>query len=339
LKAVRLDEPGRFTRIEVAAPAAPLEAEALVRVRRVGICGTDLHAFAGRQPFFTYPRILGHELGVEVVSAGPGVVGIRPGDLCSVEPYINCEKCSACRRGRPNCCSELRVLGVHVDGGMREEIVVPARKLHKGSHLTLDQLALVETLAIGCHAVDRARIQSGETVLVVGAGPIGLSVMQFAIEAGARVVALDVNAGRLDFCRSALGIRHTVNGAQSDAIETVLGACGGELPTAVFDATGNPKSMAAAFAFPAHAGRLVFVGLFQGDVTFNDPSFHRRELTLLASRNALPSDFERIIGLIASGRIDTTPWVTHRASLDELTERFPSWLLPESGVVKAIVEL
>jgi 2-desacetyl-2-hydroxyethyl bacteriochlorophyllide A dehydrogenase len=339
MKAVRLEEPGRFARVEVAAPAAPLAGEALVRVRRVGICGTDLHVFAGRQPFFTYPRILGHELGVEVVSVGPGVVGVGTGDLCSVEPYINCEKCPACRRGRPNCCSELRVLGVHVDGGMREEIVVPARKLHRGSHLTLDQLALVETLAIGCHAVDRAQVQRGETVLVIGAGPIGLSVMQFAGEAGARVIALDVNAGRLEFCRSALGIRHTANAAQTDAMDAVLGSSGGELPTAVFDATGNPKSMAGAFAFPAQAGRLVFVGLFQGDVTFNDPSFHRRELTLLASRNALPSDFERIIGLIASGRIDTTPWVSHRASLDNMIERFPSWLLPETGVVKAMVEL
>jgi 2-desacetyl-2-hydroxyethyl bacteriochlorophyllide A dehydrogenase len=339
MKAVRLEKPGQFAQVAVAPPAAPLAGEALVRVRRVGICGTDLHAFAGRQPFFTYPRILGHELGVEVVSVGPGVEGIAPGDPCSVEPYINCEKCSACRRGRPNCCSELRVLGVHVDGGMCEEILVPARKLHRGGDLTLDQLALVETLAIGCHAVDRAQIQRGENVLVIGAGPIGLSVMQFAGEAGARVIALDINAGRLEFCRSALGIQNTVNAARSDAIEAVLGASGGEPPTAVFDATGNPKSMAGAFAFPAAAGRLVFVGLYQGDVTFNDPSFHRRELTLLASRNALPSDFGRIISLIASGRIDTTPWVTHRASLDRLTTEFPSWLLPESGVVKAMVEL
>lgn len=288
---------------------------------------------------FTYPRVLGHELGIEVLAVGAGVSGVNPGDRCSVEPYINCGRCVACRRGKPNCCSELRVLGVHVDGGMRERLTVPARKLHPSAALAFEQLALVETLAIGRHAVERAQIERGESVLVIGAGPIGLSVMQFAAEAGARVIALDVNAARLRFCTERLHVPCAINAADGPPLEALSRLTGGDLPTAVFDATGNPTSMASAFHYPSHGGRLVFVGLFQGDVTFNDPQFHRRELTVLASRNALPSDFTRIIRLIEDGRIDTAPWITHRASLSGVVAEFPSWILPSTGVIKAMVEL
>jgi 2-desacetyl-2-hydroxyethyl bacteriochlorophyllide A dehydrogenase len=339
MKLVRLAKPGHLELTEAPQPVSPLSGEAHVRVRRVGICGTDLHAFSGNQPFFTYPRILGHELGVEVLAVGPGVTGLSPGTRCSVEPYINCQKCSACRNGKPNCCAEIRVLGVHIDGGMREEFILPARKLHPSDSLTFEQLALVETLAIGCHAVERAQIQRGESVLVVGAGPIGLSVIQFGVEAGARVIVLDVNEARLEFCRSRLGVPFAINGSRVAPLEALLRITDGDLPTAVFDATGNPTSMSTAFTYPSQGGRLVFVGLFQGDVTFNDPNFHRRELTLLASRNALSSDFTRIIQLIEAGRIDTTPWITHRSQLGGVVDAFPAWIRPETGVIKAMVEV
>lgn len=338
MKTIRLEKPGQFALLEAEPPGVASPEEAIVRVRRIGVCGTDLHAFAGKQPFFTYPRVLGHELGVEVVSVGSAVEAVKPGDRCSVEPYINCGTCIACRRGKPNCCSSLRVLGVHADGGMRELFAVPARKLHASPSLTFDQLALVETLAIGCHAVARAGIERGEFALVVGAGPIGLSVVQFAAEAGAQVIVLDVNDARLDFCKRQLGVKHVVNDAKSATIDTLLQITNGDLPTAVFDATGNPGSMATAFNYPAQGGRIVLVGLFQGDVTFNDPNFHKRELTLLASRNALPADFTRIIQLVEGGRIDTSAWITHRSSLADAIGSFPSWSRPETGVVKAMIE-
>ncbi len=338
MRAIRLEEPGRFALIEAAEPAAPAAGEALVRVRRIGVCGTDLHAFHGDQPFFTYPRILGHELGVEVLAVGAGVSNVGPGDRCSVEPYLDCGACIACRRGKPNCCTRLRVLGVHDDGGMRERFSLPARKLHPSRSLSFEQLALVETLAIGCHAVHRAQVGPGEFALVIGAGPIGLSVVQFAAEAGARVIVLDVNEARLDFCRRRLGVAHGVNAAGGPPLDELLRITGGDLPTAVFDATGNPRSMAGAFEFPASGGRMVCVGLFQGDLAFNDPNFHRRELTLLASRNALPADFTRIIRLVEEGRIDTGPWITHRSALGEVAGKFPTWVKPESGVIKAMIE-
>ncbi len=339
MKTIRLEEAGRLTLAD-AEPADALAAdEALVRVRRIGVCGTDIHAFHGRQPFFTYPRILGHELGVEVVAVGEEVTHVGVGDRCAVEPYLNCGRCIACRRGKPNCCTSIRVLGVHTDGGMRERFTLPARKLHPSAKLTLDQLALIEPLGIGAHAVTRAGVTADEHVLVIGAGPIGLAVVQFAVEAGARVTVLDINDARLEFCRRQLGVAHTVNGARENVLETLTTLTDGDLPTAVFDATGSPRSMAAAFDYPAHGGRLTFVGLFQGEVSFHDPNFHRRELTLLASRNALPGDFTRIIGLVESGRIDTTPWITHRAAFDDTVEVFPAWTRPETGVIKAMLDL
>jgi 2-desacetyl-2-hydroxyethyl bacteriochlorophyllide A dehydrogenase len=340
MRAIRLEQPGRFAMLFTdESPSSLQPTEALVRVRRIGVCGTDIHAFNGNQPFFSYPRILGHELGVEVVAVGSAAQNVRPGDRCSVEPYLNCGHCIACRRDKTNCCVNLQVLGVHTDGGMRETIVVPSRKLHSSPQLTLDQLALIETLAIGCHAVDRADVERGEHVLVIGAGPIGLTVVQFAIEAGAEVIVLDINPRRLEFCREQLAVPHLINAAIENPLEALKRVTSGDLPTVVFDATGNPKSMMGAFEYPASGGRLIFVGLFQGDVTFNDPNFHRRELTVFSSRNARSADFTRIIGLVENARIDTAPWITHRASFADTVTEFPRWTKPEAGVIKAMIEL
>jgi 2-desacetyl-2-hydroxyethyl bacteriochlorophyllide A dehydrogenase len=340
MQTIILDRPGEFRLASTPPPQAPGPGEALVRVHRVGICGTDLHAFRGTQPFFSYPRILGHELGVEVLALDPAAPqgAVAVGDRCSVEPYLNCGSCGACARGRQNCCTRLQVLGVHIDGGMRECISVPAAKLHRSASLSYEQLALVETLAIGAHAVQRAQIEPGEWALVIGAGPIGLATMQFAGLAGARVVALDVNADRLAFCRARGLAGQTIDG-RGDALAALQELTGGELATAVFDATGNLASMARAFEYVAHAGQLTFVGLAQGDVTLHDPTFHRREITLLASRNALPADFTRIIGQIEAGAIDTRPWITHQADPATMLETFASWLRPETGVVKAMLAM
>ena len=339
MKAIHLSEPGKLSSIVAPEPSAPAAGEAVVKVHRIGVCGTDIHAYNGKQPFFSYPRILGHELGVEVVAVGSGVTNVRLGDKCSVEPYINCQQCIACRRGKPNCCTDIKVLGVHTDGGMREYFSVPARKLHPSAKLPYDQLALVETLGIGCHAVERAQLEKDEFALVIGAGPIGLAAMQFAVEKGAQVIVLDINDARLDFCQRELGVAHAINGLKENPLDALKRITSNDLPTAVFDATGNPKSMMNSFEFAAHGGRIVFIGLFQGDVTFNDPNFHKRELTLMGSRNAQPQDFTRIISLIESGRIDTTPWITHRSSFDEAVQTFPSWTDPKTGVIKAMIEI
>lgn len=333
-----LETPGKLVLTETAPPEGVGPGEALVRVRRIGICGTDLHAYRGRQPYFSYPRILGHELGVEVVAVGAGVTDLSPGQRCAVEPYMNCGACIACRRGKSNCCASLKVLGVHTDGGMRELITVPARKLHRSERLSLEQLALVETLGIGCHAVKRAAPRPDETCLIIGAGPIGLATLEFVKLARAKVIVMDMNAQRLDFCRQIMGVEHTVK-LPDDAVERLRELTDGDMPEMVFDATGSSASMSTAFALVAPGGRLVFVGLTPDEVSFRHPLFHKVEGTLLCSRNALPGDFSDIIGLIEQGRLDTQPWITHRAAFAELPGLFPTYTLPETGVIKAIVDL
>lgn len=334
---ITLDKPGQFSATDGPEPV-PAAGEALVRVHRIGVCGTDLHAFAGRQPFFNYPRILGHELGVEVLDPGSDPQGLVAGDRCSVEPYLNCGHCIACRRGKPNCCASLRVLGVHTDGGMRPHFAVPARKLHRSAKLGYEELALVETLGIGAHAVERADMRREDFVLVIGAGPIGLSVVQFAQLSGATVAVMDVSESRLGFCRAQLGVRHTaIGGADADPQLRAIG--GGDLPTIVIDATGNARSMAGTFELAAPGGRIVFVGLVQADIAFDDPNFHRRELTLCGSRNALPQTFRDIIALVEAGRIDTRPWITHRFGLAETPVVFPEKIAGNPAVLKAMIEI
>src|SRR6185503_246540 len=337
MKAIRLEKPLHFTYTQIPEPSPPGPGEALVRVHRVGICGTDYGGYLGKMPFFSYPRIPGHELGVEVLATGADVSHVRAGDRCAVEPYMNCGTCSSCRRGASNCCENLKVLGVMMDGGLCERILLPARKLHPANQLSPEQCALVETLAIGCHAVNRGDPQSGDTVLVVGGGPIGLAVIEFVKLSGAACIVLDLIEQRLAFCRQTMNVPHTIlakgDGTEVDRLKQLTG---GALARVVIDATGNPQSMSQALGFCAFTGRLVFVGITQQEVSFpHAPIMHRRELSLLASRNALPADFTRIIQLIEQGRIDTRPWITHQAPFDAMIGEFPQWLRPEMGVIKA----
>src|SRR2546421_1176689 len=208
MEALRLESPKTFRRVELPDSAPPGPSEALVRVHRIGICGTDISAYLGKMPFVTYPRILGHELGVEVLAVGDGVTNVKPGDRCSVEPYINDPTSYASRRGKPNCCERLQVLGVHTDGGMRPQFAVPARKLHVGGELSFEQLALVETLAIGCHAVARSGLTGDETCLIIGAGPIGLATLEFVKPTGVKTAVADLSQQRLDFCRRQMHVEH-----------------------------------------------------------------------------------------------------------------------------------
>lgn len=337
MKTIILDQPGAFRACDSEPQSSLQPGEARVRVHRLGVCGTDLHAFRGKQPFFEYPRILGHELGVEVLEVGENDFGLKPGDHCAIEPYLNCGSCVACRRGKPNCCVNMKVLGVHVDGGMREQLVVPVEKLHASNTLSFDQLALVETIGIGAHAVNRARVQPGETALVIGCGPIGLGAMAMAKAEGADVIALDMSESRLEFCQSALGVEHVV-GAGENAAETIQGLTMSEFPTVVFDCTGNKDSMRQSIHFLAHGGRLVYVGLFIGDFSLPDPEFHKRETTLLSSRNATSEDMQHVMRCMENGKVDVKPWITHRVAADAMPSEFESWLEPGAGVVKAVVE-
>lgn len=341
MKALQLEQPKSWRQIETPEPAPPGPGEALVRVHEVGICGTDYGGYLGKMPFYSYPRIPGHELGVEVLAVGPDVTNVKPGDRCAVEPYINCQKCYPCRTGHNNCCENHQTLGVHCDGGLRPRFLVPARKLHVSTRLAFEQLALVETLAIGCHAVHRGAPRPGEHVLVIGAGPIGLSVVEFARLSGARTIVMDVLPHRLEFVRNHMRVPDTLLVRDDGSELTQLAdMTHGQLADVVIDATGNQRSMSTAMKYAAFAGRLVYVGITQQELCFpHAPLVHRRELTILASRNALTPDFPHIIGLIEQGQIRTDPWITHRVGFENLVEAFPTYLQPETGVIKAVVHV
>jgi 2-desacetyl-2-hydroxyethyl bacteriochlorophyllide A dehydrogenase len=333
MKTAILQNPGSLAWVESPEPAASADS-ALVRVLRCGVCGTDIHAITGKQPFFSYPRRLGHELCVEVIEAPPDS-GLNPGDRCAVEPYLFCGSCPACRIGRTNCCRGLQVMGVHIDGGHAPRIGVPVDKLHVSSRLSPDELALVEPLVIGAHGIERAALRTGEPTLIIGLGPIGLAAALFARAAGANCLCVDTQPSRVDYAHRQLGLR-ACQLAGGDLKEQTI-AHFGQMPAAVIDATGNPASMEAAFDLPEHGGRIVFIGLFIGSVSFDDPSFHRRELTLLASRAGLPGTFNSVIDLLERKQIDALPLITHRMPFDSIVDRLPG-IHREPGLVKAMID-
>lgn len=348
MKGIVCEEVGVFRMLDSMPEPKLTEEHAIVSIRRIGICGTDYHAFKGNQPFFQYPRILGHELSGVIEQIGENTAGLAAGDKVAIIPYLHCGQCIACRRGTTNCCMNMQVLGVHVDGGMRERIAVPVSHLIQADGLTLDEAAMIEPLAIGAHAVRRADIGPHDTVLVIGSGPIGLAVMAFAKHTGAKVIAMDINEERLAFCRTwakadetmnALAMELTNNGEQIDVKQRLAKLTNGEFPTAVFDATGNASSMKDSFELVAHGGQLIFVGLVKGEISFSDPEFHKRELTLMGSRNATAADFQHVAAVLRSGSLDINQYITHRSPFDQMIDEFEIWLNPTSKVIKAIVEV
>ena len=339
IRAIRFEAPYQARAVQVPAPSSPGPGQALVRTHSVGVCGTDVSAYRGTFPFFDFPRIPGHELGVEVLAVGDGVTSIAPGDTCSVEPYLNCGRCYACSKGRTNCCERLSVIGVMQDGGLCDRLTIQTDKLHRAEGLTFDQLALVETLTIGCHAASRAAPGSEDRVLIIGLGPIGLAALEFVRLRTRHVTVMDRLPARVDFCRDTYAPAGAIVAGDGEEPRHVRDRSDGRMFDVVIDATGNPQSMAAALTYAAQGGTVVFLGLTRQEISFAQPEMHRRELTLLASRNALPGDFRQVIDAIAGGTIDTAPWITHRIAFTEVEQRFDALTRPETGVLKAVIDL
>ncbi len=328
--------PGQLEYSEAERPE-PKKGFSILKIKRIGICGTDLHAYEGTQPYFDYPRILGHELAAEYVEGD--AEGFVAGEPVTFIPYFNCGTCIACRTGKPNCCVQLKVCGVHQHGGMVEYLSVPSYSLVHGAGLSFEELALVEPLAVGAHGVRRAGVQKDEFVLVVGAGPIGLGIMAFADIEGAKLIAMDVNEQRLDFCREKLSVRHTLNVLKEDVQKKLEEITNGDMPTVVIDATGNLKAINKSFDYLAHGGRYVLVGLKKEEIRFSHPNFHKREATLMSSRNATRQDFEHVIRSMKKGLVDPATYITHTVVFNQVKDDFAKWLNPDYGVIKAMVVL
>jgi 2-desacetyl-2-hydroxyethyl bacteriochlorophyllide A dehydrogenase len=337
MKTLVCTKPGEFNYGQKEMPTLQ-KAHAIIKIKRIGICGTDLHAYEGTQPFFAYPRILGHELAGELIDFDDAD-GFIKGEAVSFIPYFNCGNCIACKNELPNCCVAIKVCGVHIDGGFAEYLQVPSYALLHGEGLSFDELALVEPLAIGAHAVRRAAVKENEVVLVVGAGPIGLGIAAFATIAGAQVIMIDVNENRLNFCKEKLKVKHVINSLKEDAMLMLKEITNNDMPTVVIDATGNQKAIVNAFQYLAHGGRYVLVGLQKGEINFSHPEFHKREATLMSSRNATRQDFEHVVASMKLGLVNPENFITHRVHFDEVKDNFESWLNPATGVIKAMVEM
>lgn len=323
--------PGTFELRSMPRPETAPEAWVLVDVMAAGICGTDYHIFEGKHPFLAYPRVIGHELSGRIASASDTW---SLGDLVVVNPYISCGKCRACRRGKPNCCTQIEVLGVHRDGGMCARIAVPAGNLYSAEGLTPQAAAMVEFLAIGAHAVRRSGVWEGDRVLVTGAGPIGIGAALFARLRGAEVHLLDASQARLDQARDLFGFvdLHRV-GAPLIAGDLAEGF------DVVFDATGNARAIEAGFANVAHGGTYVLISVVTGDITFSDPEFHKREMRLIGSRNATDEDFRTVIEALKSGKIDAEALLSELVPLADLPLRLPELAADRERLIKAIVVL
>ncbi|RZM23085.1 MAG: zinc-binding alcohol dehydrogenase family protein [Pedobacter sp.] len=336
MQTLTCSNPGVFTYEERDKPIL-IEGYTILKINRLGLCGTDYHAFRGTQPYFNYPRILGHEIAA-VVSETSTSSGYSVGELVTVIPYYHCGTCIACRKGKTNCCVDMKVCGVHIDGAMQEYFLVKDEAIIKGRGLTADELALVEPLAIGAHGIARAGIAKDEYVLVIGAGPIGLTTMNFANIAAAKVIAVDVNEARLSFCVEQLGVAHVINAAHENVVERLREITGGDMPTVMIDCTGNLEVINSAVAYMAHGARLVLIGLQKEAIVINHPEFHKREGTLMSSRNAFVGDFEFVIDCIEKGLVKPLDFITHRIKFSAVGDRFEELMDPKNGVIKALIE-
>tara|TARA_B100000575_G_scaffold35927_1_gene24250 strand:- start:262 stop:1269 length:1008 start_codon:yes stop_codon:yes gene_type:complete len=333
MKYIVCEKPGILSLKDKEAPIR-LENQALLKVNKVGICGTDLHAYSGNQAYFTYPKILGHELSCTVLEIDENQKNISVGENVIVIPYLSCKKCIACRNGKENCCINLKVLGVHVDGGMQEKIIVPIDILLPAKNLTYNQMAIIEPLSIGAHAIKRANVTSGGFVAVIGCGPIGIGIMKLLQIAGVRVIAIDINEQRLKYVEEKIGVDYVVK-AGTNSVDSVLKITDGDLCSTVFDATGNKSALESGHNYMSHGGSFILVGLSKGDISYAHPSIHAKEITLKCSRNATKDDFKYVMSIIQ--KFPTESFITHEVSFNDMISNFENWIDLDSVVIKAIV--
>ncbi|CAN7545595.1 zinc-binding alcohol dehydrogenase family protein [Mesorhizobium sp. LjNodule214] len=337
MKALVCRKPGELIFEDRPAPGRPGAGWALVSISHVGICGTDYHIFEGKHPYLAYPRIMGHELSGTVTAVGEGVA-IEVGERVVVNPYFSCGKCIACRHDKPNCCVSIEVLGVHRDGGMCEELLVPAGNLYPAAGLSLVDAAAVEFLAIGAHAVGRSKLAAGVRTLVIGAGPIGLGTALFARLAGQAVTIMDMSRERLDFAEGQLGFP-VIDNASASPVDMVRARTDDDGFDLVFDATGSKASIQAAFSHVAHGGAMILVSVIKDEISFSDPEFHKREMMLIGSRNATHADFQHVIASIRAGKIPIDQLVTHRTTLSDSSRDIANWAQQKSGLIKAVIDV
>jgi len=324
MKAFRIRQPGQSEVIDVRTPS-PGPNEVLLRLGRVGFCGSDLSTFRGLNPLIDYPLIPGHEIGAIIEELGPDVPSRwQVGQEVSVLPYTHCGGCSACHQGRINTCRDNRTLGIQRPGAMCERTVVPHDKLLAGESLSLTDLALVEPLTIGYHAVQRGRISSADTVAVLGSGMIGLGVVAAASSLGARVIAIDLDDGKLALAREC-GAQELINSNADSLHHRLQRLTGGRGPNVIVEAIGSPATFQAAVEEVCFAGRVVYIGYVKAPVEYDSKLFVMKELDIIGSRNALPNDFENVIKMLVGSRVPVNKIVSRSVSIDAAGSVLQRW--------------
>ncbi len=319
LKAV-LEKPFKLKLLELDVPVAKKK-EVLIKVLVAGICGSDLHAYRGTQPFLSYPRVLGHEIAGEIAEVGEGIKELRRGDLVTVNPVFSCGKCYACRVGRGNCCRDVKVMGVHIDGGFSEYITVPAHIVYKAPEdISPEILVLTEPLSIGAQANNRADVSGEDTVAILGAGTIGLTSLLIAKSKDCKVIIADLISNRLKLARE-LGADRVVNVREEDLMKVITDFTNGDGASVVIEATGVPQAVENSVKIVSPAGRVVILGLTNDSVRISPIDLIRKELDFKGSRlnNKL---FPYVLDLLPSIENKARKLITHRFNIKDINAAF-----------------
>jgi 2-desacetyl-2-hydroxyethyl bacteriochlorophyllide A dehydrogenase len=337
MKALFITAPGKTEMREVARPE-PGRGEVRVRVRYLGYCGSDLNTFRGLNPLVSYPRVPGHEVAGVIDAVGAEVSpAFAPGTSVLVVPYTNCGTCSACRKGRPNACRNNQTLGVQRDGALAEQVVVPAAKLLTSRQLSLRDMVLVEPLSVGWHAARRGRVATGDTVVVFGCGMVGLGAIASAAAAGARVVAVDVDDGKLDIGRAA-GAVVTINSTTEDLHQRLQALTENHGPDLLIEGVGLPETFRACVEEACFAGRVVYVGYAKESVEYATKNFVMKEIDIMGSRNATADDFRGVIAYLEAGRFPVDAVITQVVPLADAGAALDMWAKNPRTVTKIVVD-
>lgn len=337
MKTVLIDKPFEVSVTETEKPV-PGEGEALLEILYCGICGSDVASFTGNQPFTTYPRIPGHEFSARIVSVPDNDKGLKAGDVITANPYFNCKTCYSCKRGHINCCTDNQTMGVQRDGCFREYIVMPVERIYPGKGLSAKELALVEPFTIAYHALHRAKINKGDNVLVVGAGPIGLFALLAAKAQGANVYVSDLLDGRLDKALH-FGADGVINSGKNDIVKEAMRITEGNGFDVCVEACGSNVTFLNCIDCAAFAANIILIGNGKKETTFLHSVLLKKELNVFGSRNSLPKDFMEVIDLIASGSVNVLDMVSDVYPIDNVKDAFDALTHNDGSLAKVLIKV
>ena len=337
MKAVVLESPGQALLASIPEPHVANEDEILLKVRKIGLCGTDLNSYRGRNALVTFPRIPGHEIAATVAELNPKYPEWQPGTDVTLSPYKNCGQCAACKRHRPNACKFNQTLGVQRDGALTEFIAAPAQKLFR-ANLSLKELCLVEPLTVGFHATARGRVAGDDCVAVFGCGGVGLGAVAAAAFKGATVIGVDLDDAKLATAQKA-GAAHTINSASQDLHEMLEQITDGRGPDVIIEAIGSRQTFRAAVDEVAQTGRVVYLGFAKEEVAYETRLFVLKEVDILGSRNALPDDFHAVIRMLEAHRFPVDDAVTHMVPMEEAPRILEAWNHEPTRFGKIMIEV